>query len=130
MDPEFWAERPLVLLAEDEAIIAIDLEDSLREAGFAVAGPFATNAQAEAWLDTGRPDIAVLDHGLQDGPCDDLIRDLSRRGVPAIIVTGHDAQRERLGDLSTATWVTKPIAFPTLLGKIRRALGARAARET
>jgi DNA-binding response OmpR family regulator len=118
-----------VLLAEDEAIIAIDLEDSLREAGFAVAGPFATAAQAEAWLDTGRPDIAVLDHGLQDGPCDKLIRDLSRRGVPAIIVTGHDTQRERLGDLST-TWVTKPIAFPTLLGKIRRALGARVAHET
>lgn len=44
---------PLVLLAEDEAIIAIELEDSLIEAGFAVAGPFATCSQAEAWLEQG-----------------------------------------------------------------------------
>jgi CheY-like chemotaxis protein len=121
MDPEVWAERPLVLLAEDEAIIAIDLEDSLKAAGFAVAGPFATNAEAKAWLETGRPNVAILDHALKDGLCDALVGDLARRGVPAIIFTGHDAKRES-SELSTATWVNKPIAFKTLLGKIRDVL--------
>jgi DNA-binding NtrC family response regulator len=124
MDPELWAERPLVLLAEDEAIIAIDLEDSLTAAGFAVAGPFATNAEVRIWLQAGRPDVAILDHALKDGLCDALVRDLARRGVPAIIFTGHDAEREWSSDLSTATWVTKPIAFKTLLGKIRGVLRA------
>ncbi|MDQ4136873.1 MAG: hypothetical protein M3158_11865, partial [Pseudomonadota bacterium] len=89
------------------------------------AGPFATNAEAEAWLETGRPDVAILEHALKDGLCDGLVGALARRGVPAIIFTGHDAQRELLGELSTATWVTKPIAFATLLGKIRSALRAR-----
>jgi CheY-like chemotaxis protein len=122
MDPELWAERPLVLLAEDEAIIAIDLEDSLKAAGFAVAGPFATNTEARTWLEAGRPDVAILDHALKDGLCDALVGDLARRGVPAIIFTGHDAQREPSSELATATWVNKPIAFKTLLGKIREVL--------
>jgi DNA-binding response OmpR family regulator len=125
MDPQSWAERPLVLLAEDEAIIAIDLEDSLRAAGFAVAGPFATNAQAEAWLETGRPDVACLDHELRDGPCDALVRALAARGVPALIFTGHEAGREPLSELSTATWVMKPVAFSTLLDTLRRIMRGR-----
>jgi CheY-like chemotaxis protein len=125
MDPELRGKRPLVLLAEDEAIIAIDLEDSLRAAGFAVAGPFATNAQAEAWLETGRPDVACLDHELRDGPCDALVRALAARGVPALIFTGHEAGREPLSESSTATWVMKPVAFSTLLDKLRRIMGGR-----
>ena len=125
MDPELRGKRPLVLVAEDEAIIAIDLEDSLRAAGFAVAGPFATNAQAEVWLETGRPDVACLDHELRDGSCDALVRALAGRGVPALIFTGHEAGREPLSELSTATWVTKPVAFSTLLDKLRRIMRGR-----
>jgi DNA-binding response OmpR family regulator len=112
--------RPLVLLAEDEAIIAIELDESLRGAGFAVAGPFSTCAQAEAWLETGEPDAAILDHALKDGPCDDLMRELSRRAVPTIVFTGHDAPRERPAELANAIWVTKPIAFPALLTQLKR----------
>src|SRR5919107_1959476 len=114
--------RPLVLLAEDEAIIAIELDDSLTRAGFAVAGPFATCAQAEAWLATGEPDAAILDHGLKDGPCDDLVRELSRRAVPTIVFTGHDAPQARPGELSRTRWVTKPMTFPVLLAELRRQL--------
>ena len=116
---------PLVLLAEDEAIIAIELDDSLREAGFAVAGPFATCAQAEAWLETGEPDAAILDHALKDGPCDGLVRELSRRAVPTIVFTGHDAPPARPADLSRARWVTKPMPFAALLAELKRQMHAR-----
>jgi DNA-binding response OmpR family regulator len=127
MDPELSAGRPVVLLAEDEAIIAMDIEDSLRAAGFAVAGPFATCAQAEAWLETGAPDAAVLDHVLRDGRCDALIASLSRRGVPAVIFTGDDARRRPPGERATVMWVTKPIGIPALLHALRRAMRAAGA---
>ena len=81
---------PLVLVAEDEAIIAIELEDGLIEAGFAIAGPFATCSQAEAWLEQGQPEAAILHRERKDGPCDKLIGHLSQRGVPTIVFTGHD----------------------------------------
>jgi DNA-binding response OmpR family regulator len=117
--------RPVVLLAEDEAIIAIELEDGLSEAGFAVAGPFATCAQAEAWLRSGEPDAAVLDHELKDGPCDALIADLCRRGVPTIVFTGSDAPPNPTSQLRTAAWVAKPIPFPALLRRLRRRMRER-----
>ena len=117
--------RPLVLVAEDEAIIAIELEDSLTAAGFAVAGPFTTCKQAEAWLRSGKPDAAIVDHELKDGPCDALVGELSRRGVPTIVFTGHEAPRKAAADLKQASWVTKPIAFPALLTELRRQMQAQ-----
>jgi DNA-binding response OmpR family regulator len=115
---------PLVLVAEDEAIIAIELEDGLTRAGFEVAGPFATCSEAEAWLEKRRPDAAILDHGLKDGPCDALISALSQRRIPIIVFTGHDALRIPTPTHSAATWVTKPVAFPALLAALRRQLQA------
>ena len=118
------ARCPLVLLAEDEAIIAIELEYGLKDAGFAVAGPFATCAQAEDWLDKGEPEAAIVDHELKDGPCDALIRRLSARGVPTIVFTGDDAARSP--ELPHTTLVTKPIPFPVLLHRLKRQMQARA----
>ncbi len=118
--------RPLVMLAEDEAIIAIELEDSLTAAGFAVAGPFTTCKQAEGWLRSGKPDAAIVDHKLKDGVCDDLVREFSRRAVPTIVFTGHEAPRVAATDPSAVTWVTKPIAFPALLSHLRREMQVRA----
>jgi DNA-binding response OmpR family regulator len=105
--------RPVILLAEDEAIIALELADSLIDAGFDVAGPFATCSEAEAWLKTGNPDAAILDNLLKDGPCDAMAADLSRRGVPLILFSGQDAP-DASADW-TATWVTKPVATPILI---------------
>lgn len=114
--------RPLVLLAEDEAIIAIELEDSLRAAGFEVAGPFVTCTAAEAWLATGQPDAAILDNALRDGPCDALASCLAQRGVPVIIYSGHQQGRETGSSGSVGSWVTKPAPFPVLLQALRREL--------
>jgi DNA-binding response OmpR family regulator len=118
--------RPVVLVAEDEAIIAIELEDGLTRAGFEVAGPFATCSQAEAWLQQGCPDAAILDHELKDGPCDTLIADLSRRGIPIIVFTGREMSRTPTPTAATATWVAKPVAFPALLTALRRRMQASA----
>src|SRR5918998_4306378 len=92
MDPATMlgnGQRPVVLVAEDEAIIALELEGSLKAAGFDIAGPFATCAAAEGWLKTGRPAAAILDNTLKDGPCDKLAADLKARRVPIVIYSGH-----------------------------------------
>jgi DNA-binding response OmpR family regulator len=118
--PELSGTRPLILLAEDEAIIALELADSLKTEGFDVAGPFATCAEAEEWLKTGKPDAAILDNLLKDGPCEALAHDLSRRGVPIIMFSGHDEADARSSSDRNSVWVTKPVPFPILLDALRR----------
>jgi DNA-binding response OmpR family regulator len=118
-------EKPLILVAEDEAIIALELEHSLTSAGFGVAGPFSTCAEAEAWLKAGEPDAAILDNQLKDGTCDALAADLSRRGVPLVIFSGHDDQRDASSPDWKAPWLTKPIRFPALLTALEEQMGER-----
>jgi hypothetical protein len=43
------APRNSVLLLEDEALIAVALQDDLEEAGDGVAGPFVTCTDALSW---------------------------------------------------------------------------------
>ncbi len=102
-------DRPLVLLLEDEAIIALDLQDELQEAGFAVAGPFTTCASALEWLETETPATAILDTVLKDGPCRDIAIELSRRGVPFLIYSGHQEHSHHFGEFPNVTWLEKPV---------------------
>ena len=57
----------LVLVVEDEFLIAMDLEAMLREHGWRVLGPAATVEEALRLLDGGgeTPDVALLDVNLR-----------------------------------------------------------------
>jgi DNA-binding response OmpR family regulator len=79
---------PHILIAEDNGLIGMMLEQDLREAGFEVAGPFASCAAALKWLATQTPDSAILDIELSDGPCVEVAQRLKDRGVPFLILTG------------------------------------------
>ena len=88
------ANRQVVLVAEDEAIIGFELAESLRLEGFEVVGPFDTCASAETWLKSAdRIQGAILDNKLRDGPCTALARDLRTRGIPFIVYSGHSRSR-------------------------------------
>ena len=108
----------LVLLVEDDAIVAIDLEDSLREAGYAVAGSFSTCAAATKWLETEAPDLAVLDVVLSDGPCNELAAELSRRDVPFVVFSSKRQSRNTYEEFAHATWIEKPASHEIVLKEL------------
>lgn len=117
------ASRRRVLIAENEAIIALELEDGLLAEGFEVVGPFATCAAAERWVgDDGRIDAAILDYALGDGPCDQLARDLTRRGVPLILFSGGWPGVSPI-DVS-AVVIPKPAPFKALLAALHRVMAS------
>jgi CheY-like chemotaxis protein len=78
-----------VLVAEDEALIALDLEAALRGFGCEVLGPTPTVAATLALLAERRPNVALLDPGLRDGWAAPVARALAAAGVPFAVVTGH-----------------------------------------
>jgi PAS domain S-box-containing protein len=81
-----------VLLVEDEALVAMMMQESLTEFGFHVIGPISTVAEAEAVAKDGRADAAILDINLGDGLVYSVAEILAARGVPFVFVTGYDAE--------------------------------------
>jgi DNA-binding response OmpR family regulator len=103
------------LLLEDEALIAVTLQDDLEEAGYRVSGPFTTCREALSWLSGNKPDLAILDTVLKDGPCKDVAVNLTTLGVPFLVYSGLAEDMNALPELAQATWVEKPATAEVLL---------------
>jgi DNA-binding response OmpR family regulator len=107
--------RPLVLVLEDEALIGLNLQDDLQDAGYRVEGPFTTCAAALSWLETATPDTAILDAALKDGPCRAIAQELTRRKVPFLIYSGYHEDRLLLAEFPHVTWIEKPAPCSVLV---------------
>jgi DNA-binding response OmpR family regulator len=114
--------RPVVLLLEDEAIIAVNIQDELQDAGYEIAGPFTSCSDALAWLETATPHTAILDATLKDGSCRKIALELSRRNIPFLIYSGHREDRALLADFHHVIWFEKPVSPSVLVQACRELL--------
>ena len=118
---------PCCLVVEDQALIGMALEASLEDAGFAIAGPFARVGEAIRWLDGHRPDIALLDLVLGDGPCTRLATMLRERGVPFAVYSGVRPPAERPPEFAGVPWLEKPVSRSDLAAALADLLRSKAA---
>ena len=115
---------PLVLIVEDEFLIALDLQLQAEENGWRVLGPVGSVEEALALLAETRPDVALLDGNLRgrlSGPVADALRAL---GVPFIVVSAYDSARLAGTPLAGVPRLAKPASA----AELRRAVGAIAPR--
>jgi DNA-binding response OmpR family regulator len=84
--------KPRILVVEDDAVIALDLERALGGAGYDVLGPVHSVALATSLLDDEMPDAAVLDILLGDEEVFPVARRLDERGIPFLFLTGHGGE--------------------------------------
>lgn len=80
---------PLVLLVEDELLVAESIAATLTARGCEVLGPVATVDQARALLAEQQPDLALIDYRLARGTTEPLLEDLTERSIPACVLTGY-----------------------------------------
>jgi PAS domain S-box-containing protein len=85
-------DQPRVLLVEDEALVALMIQETLVEFGFDVLGPVGSASEALAAARECRIDAAVLDINLGDDLVYTVAEILAQRGVPFVFVTGYDAE--------------------------------------
>lgn len=78
-----------ILLAEDEAILAMSMEDLLTDAGCVVVGPAMSLAEAQRLAIDAEIDAAVLDINLGEGDSFGVARLLRGRSVPFCFSTGY-----------------------------------------
>lgn len=81
-----------ILVAEDESLIAMQLEDVLRELGFDVVGPVSTVKDVAACIEAEKDLVgALLDVNLRGEAVLSVLPRLKDRALPFIITSGYDA---------------------------------------
>lgn len=110
---------PSVLIAEDEALVAMDLELMVEEMGYAVFGVCGTVPEALEALSRGTPGLAILDANLRGTSSSPVAHKLMERGVPVIFATGYEA----LPEFPDTPTLSKPVSQGALADAIGRLLG-------
>lgn len=83
--------QPLVLIVEDELMIASTLELTLDMHGYRVLGPAATVAEASSLLQQTLPDVALIDYRLATTTTETLLPLLDEHAIPVCVLTGYSA---------------------------------------
>jgi DNA-binding response OmpR family regulator len=92
-------ETPRILIVEDEYLIAMELDGTLRAAGYRVIGPASDIDAALELLKAERPDAAILDVDLGEEWVTPVAEVLHAMSVPFLLASGYvaaDLQAEPL----------------------------------
>ena len=116
---------PRVVIAEDEALIRMDLAEMLVEEGYDVVGQAADGEQAIALAESLRPDLVILDVKM---PKLDGIAAAERiagdRIAPVLILTAFSQRElvERARDAGAMAYLVKPFSRTDLVPAIEMAV--------
>src|SRR5262245_61615123 len=123
MDP---AKSARILVVEDEAVVALDVEDRLRRLGHEVVGTADSSASALALAAEVRPDLVLMDIALRDGADGIAAAERLRAelAVPVVFVTAFaDSDTlERAKRVSPHGYIVKPFDERDLRATIEIAL--------
>ena len=104
--------QPQILIVEDEAIVALDIQQRLVAHGYAVVGTAATGARAIELAEQHRPDLVLMDIRLQ-GPMDGItaaeeIRNRFHRPVVFLTAFSEEATLQRAKLVEPFGYILKP----------------------
>lgn len=110
--------RPFrILVVEDEFLIATELDNTLRKAGYQVVGPVPNVSAALQMLKRERPDAAVLDLNLEGQLVTPVVEVLRALRVPFVLSSAYNlGEAEPL--VRNAINVGKPTRSDQLLREI------------
>jgi len=97
-----------ILIAEDDAIQALDVREILRQADAEIVGPVPTLEQALAMIRAFPVSAALLDVNLRDGDVFPAARALQEHGAGIVFYTGYAAVDSLRRDWPSARVLTKP----------------------
>lgn len=111
-----------VLLVEDEIFVAMDIQMTLEDEGWTVAGPFPSTADALSYLNENVPTCAILDVRLTDGDVFPVADKLRETNVPFVFHSGHADGRALEKVYPDSAFCQKPCLPSSLLQQVTQLL--------
>lgn len=122
--------KPRILLADDEIVIAMQIEDLVEAEGYEVAGIAANAAQAVEMATRLKPDLVIMDivmPGDMDGidACAIIQRELN---IPVVLLSAHGEEKflRRARAALPSAYLLKPCQNTQIRAAIEVALAMRA----
>ena len=115
-----------VVIAEDEAIVRLDLREILEEQGFDVVGETGRGDEAVALAKEHHPDLVILDIKMPGLDGLSAARDINADRKSAVLILTAFSQRnliEEARDAGALAYLVKPFQQEELLPAIEVALG-------
>jgi two-component system, response regulator PdtaR len=114
-----------VVIAEDEALIRLDLKEMLEEEGYVVVAEASDGEQAVALTEAHRPDLVVLDVKMPrlDG-ISAAERIAGARLAPVVVLTAFSQRElvERARDAGAMAYLVKPFTKADLMPALEMAM--------
>ena len=107
-----------VLLVEDQALIAIDTEDTVRKLGANLVRLAANVSQSKAEIAAAQPDFAILDYNLGSETSAEIADLLLDMAVPFLFVTGYGDNLTIPDRFKHVPIVRKPVSATALAARI------------
>lgn len=123
-DPDDSAGRR-VLIAEDEALIRLDLAEMLREEGYQVVGEAGDGQEAVDLAEHLKPDLVIMDVKMPRRDGIDAAAEIAAKRIAPVVVLTAFSQRdlvEKARDAGAMAYLVKPFSISDLVPAIEVAL--------
>ncbi|WP_116377372.1 ANTAR domain-containing response regulator [Mycobacterium sp. MFM001] len=114
-----------VLIAEDEALIRMDLSEMLREEGYDIVGEAGDGQEAVELAEQLKPDLVIMDVKMPRRDGIDAASEIASKRIAPIVVLTAFSQRdlvERARDAGAMAYLVKPFTASDLVPAIELAL--------
>lgn len=115
-----------VVIAEDEAIVRLDLKEIMEEEGYEVVGEASRGDEAVDLVRAQRPDLAILDVKMPGVDGLTAAREINAERLCAVLILTAFSQRDLIEQARQAgalAYLVKPFQKSELLPAIEMALG-------
>ena len=114
-----------VVIAEDEALIRLDLAEMLREEGYDVVGEAGDGQEAVDLAESLRPDLVIMDVKMPRRDGIDAAAEIAGRRIAPVVVLTAFSQRdlvEKARDAGAMAYLVKPFSVSDLVPAIEVAV--------
>jgi len=114
-----------VVIAEDEALIRLDLAEMLREEGYEVVGEAGDGQEAVDLVESLRPDLVIMDVKMPRRDGIDAAAEIAAKRIAPIVILTAFSQRdlvEKARDAGAMAYLVKPFSISDLIPAIEVAL--------